>query len=163
MVSESVKTQENVTDNTYETSSEEDGLYEFRKLVDFYVSEFSRNKVFNLSHFLLSYLLLDERIWAAISFVMILIIIGVPLWWKMTEVERSYFPYEDIADLRHQNVTFCLKTNVYTATLSAKKLEDDLRIMFSHSGKGNIHYCRYCQTNVDSDLFNIWVCRAIHH
>lgn len=75
--------------------------------------------------------------WAAVSFVLILIVIGVPLWWKMTEVERSYFPYEDIADLRSQNLSFHLNIRLHTTTLPAENLENDLHVLFSKSSKRN--------------------------
>lgn len=47
MASDPAKTQENVTDSTYETSSEEDGLYQFRRRV----SEFFQNRVLSLLYF----------------------------------------------------------------------------------------------------------------
>lgn len=36
------------------------------------------------------------RMWSAISFSVMLIIIGVPLWWKTTEVYRAPLPYDEI-------------------------------------------------------------------
>ncbi|XP_014292645.1 GPI transamidase component PIG-S [Halyomorpha halys] len=36
------------------------------------------------------------RMWSAISFSVMLIVIGVPLWWKTTEVYRASLPYDEI-------------------------------------------------------------------
>lgn len=77
----------------------------------------------------------DERMWAALSFVIILIIIGVPLWWKMTEVERSYFPYTEIADLRDQNVSFPFTISICTENIdAAHKMKNNLEQYFKNSG-----------------------------
>lgn len=71
--------------------------------------------------------------WAAISFVVILIVFGLPLWWKMTEVERSFFPYSEIAELHSRNIIFPLHINVKTSTLSAENLVNDLEDLFKQS------------------------------
>lgn len=42
---------------------------------------------------------------AALSFGFICLIIGIPLWWKTTEVYRVNLPYSDIADLSNTKVT----------------------------------------------------------
>lgn len=56
------------------------------------------------------------QILSTLCFVFILVIIGIPLWWKLTEVSRSYFPYNDIDNLNFENISFLL--NVY---ISAKQ------------------------------------------
>lgn len=77
----------------------------------------------------------DERMWAAISFVVILIIFGVPLWWKMTEVERSFFPYSEIAELHSRSIIFPLHIDVKTSSISAENLVNDLENLFLLSSK----------------------------
>ena len=77
-------------------------------------------------------LVTDERMWAAVSFAVILLLLGVPLWWKMTEVERSYFSYEDIANLGDQNLTFHIKIDVHVCK-SSNSLGCDLRSLFAKS------------------------------
>lgn len=39
----------------------------------------------------------SNRMWASASFVGVLIIIGLPLWWKTTEVYRVSLPYDKIS------------------------------------------------------------------
>ncbi|KAI8441880.1 hypothetical protein MSG28_005563 [Choristoneura fumiferana] len=41
----------------------------------------------------------SSRMWASASFVGVLIVIGVPLWWSTTEVYRVSLPYKKIYDL----------------------------------------------------------------
>lgn len=77
--------------------------------------------------------------WAALSFVVILIILGVPLWWKMTEVERSFFPYSEIAELHSRNIIFPLHIDVKTSSISAENLVNDLENLFIQSSKDNLN------------------------
>ncbi|KAL4720864.1 hypothetical protein ACJJTC_000157 [Scirpophaga incertulas] len=47
----------------------------------------------------------SNRMWASASFVGVLIVIGLPLWWKTTEVYRVALPYDKINAFNHSAVT----------------------------------------------------------
>uniref|UniRef100_K1PHI6 GPI transamidase component PIG-S n=1 Tax=Magallana gigas TaxID=29159 RepID=K1PHI6_MAGGI len=49
---------------------------------------------------------------AALSFGFICLIIGIPLWWKTTEVYRVNLPYSDIADLSNTKFQFTIDIDV---------------------------------------------------
>ena len=49
---------------------------------------------------------------AALSFGFLCIVIGVPLWWKTTEVYRVSLPYSDIADLSNTKVFYLSRCNM---------------------------------------------------
>lgn len=55
--------------------------------------------------FLFPYLV-DIRMYAAISFVFLLLVVGIPLWWKTTEVYRVHVPYGRIDDLKEADIVF---------------------------------------------------------
>nr|XP_022288860.1 GPI transamidase component PIG-S-like [Crassostrea virginica] len=63
---------------------------------------------------------------AALSFGFLCIVIGVPLWWKTTEVYRVSLPYSDIADLSNTKFQFTIDIDVVNleSTLSDKDLTD---------------------------------------
>ena len=42
--------------------------------------------------------------YAALAVGFVCIVIGIPLWWKTTEVYRVQLPYSDITDLAHTEV-----------------------------------------------------------
>ncbi|KAK7794501.1 hypothetical protein R5R35_004719 [Gryllus longicercus] len=83
----------------------------------------------------------DYRIYAAISYFVILIVIGLPLWWKTTEVYRVPLPYTRIAALNESD--FVLVTNVTIASLDidrGKQLASDLDNFFKTSKLFKVHF-----------------------
>lgn len=52
--------------------------------------------------------------WAAISFAVMLIVIGIPLWWKTTEVHRATLPYDEIHRLDPLSVNIGMTIYVYS-------------------------------------------------
>lgn len=74
------------------------------------------------------------RIFAAVAYAVVLIVIGLPLWWKTTEVYRVSLPYSRIAALDNLDVT--LGMNISISTLDAArgdKLVADLNNIFKTS------------------------------
>lgn len=74
------------------------------------------------------------RIYASISFVVVLIVIGLPLWWKTTAVYRVSLPYTKIKDLDDLDLYFT--TNVTIATLDPSRgqaLSKELSTFFKTS------------------------------
>uniref|UniRef100_A0A0A9XXF0 GPI transamidase component PIG-S n=1 Tax=Lygus hesperus TaxID=30085 RepID=A0A0A9XXF0_LYGHE len=49
------------------------------------------------------------RMGAAISFAVMLLVIGIPLWWKTTEVHRAALPYSQIEAMDPSSVTIRMK------------------------------------------------------
>ncbi|KAK3912844.1 GPI transamidase component PIG-S [Frankliniella fusca] len=56
----------------------------------------------------------DIRVYAAISFAFLLIIVGIPLWWKTTEVYRVHVPYGRIDDLKEAELMFPISVTILT-------------------------------------------------
>ncbi|PSN33756.1 GPI transamidase component PIG-S [Blattella germanica] len=74
------------------------------------------------------------RIYAAISYAVVLIVIGMPLWWKTTEVYRVSLPYTKIAEL--DGLDTKLAMNISISTLDpprGEKLAADLTEIFKTS------------------------------
>lgn len=74
------------------------------------------------------------RICASISFAVILLGIGVPLWWYMTTVPRVALPYSGIDDLSHLEIR--IKTKIVVAALSderATSLTEEIKRNFRAS------------------------------
>lgn len=77
-----------------------------------------------------------HRMWAAISFAVMLIVIGIPLWWKTTEVHRATLPYDEIHKLDPLSVNIGMTVYIYSeyptrTNLIMQSLEDilsDLRV-----------------------------------
>ncbi|XP_073981889.1 phosphatidylinositol glycan anchor biosynthesis class S [Rhodnius prolixus] len=55
-----------------------------------------------------------HKMWAAISFAVMLIVIGIPLWWKTTEVHRATLPYDEIHRLDPLSVNIGMTIYVYS-------------------------------------------------
>lgn len=73
------------------------------------------------------------RMWSAISFSVMLIIIGIPLWWKTTEVYRASLPYNEIDALDPSRVK--IKTNVLIYSKYPNRVNtiiDDLKSCFNN-------------------------------
>ena len=43
--------------------------------------------------------IVDQQMYSAMSFAIMLLVIGIPLWWKTTEVYRVSLPYSEIYEL----------------------------------------------------------------
>lgn len=74
------------------------------------------------------------RIFAAVAYAVVLILIGLPLWWKTTDVYRVSLPYSRIAALDSLDVT--LGMNISISTLDparGDKLVADLKDIFKTS------------------------------
>lgn len=54
------------------------------------------------------------RMWSAISFALIILGLGLPLWWKTTEVYRVSLPYGEIDELQHLEHRTTVNISVYT-------------------------------------------------
>lgn len=54
----------------------------------------------------------SNRWWASASFVGVLIVIGVPLWWKTTEVYRVALPYDKISELSSAALTISAQLTI---------------------------------------------------
>lgn len=78
--------------------------------------------------------LIDDRfrLYSTIAFIFIIICLGVPMWWKTTEVHREVLPLAEIEKLSKSPVT--VKVNVYIYTASSSKsgqLSEELKNIFS--------------------------------
>lgn len=65
-----------------------------------------------------------------------LVLLGIPLWWKTTEVYRVSLPYTEIDDLG--NLNFQIQMNVHVVTIDdvrGDKLIKDLSSIFQISSK----------------------------
>ncbi|CAH2052716.1 unnamed protein product, partial [Iphiclides podalirius] len=68
--------------------------------------------------------------WASASFVGVLIVIGLPLWWKTTEVYRVALPYDEIAAFDSQSHTITTQltdSDVLNINITKRVLTDELR------------------------------------
>lgn len=54
------------------------------------------------------------RMWSAISFALIILGLGLPLWWKTTEVYRVSLPYTEIDELQYLEHRTTVNVSVYT-------------------------------------------------
>ncbi|XP_012548186.1 GPI transamidase component PIG-S isoform X2 [Bombyx mori] len=76
----------------------------------------------------------SNRMWASASFVGVLIIIGMPLWWKTTEVYRVSLPYEKISSFKPLShfVTTELKV-LANDDATASKIVSEIQKAFAES------------------------------
>lgn len=76
------------------------------------------------------YLISDKiRTLARLSFVAVILVIGVPMWWKTTEVYRVSLPYSEIEALTDTPIATQAKVFIYTwdrtrSSLLATELSD---------------------------------------
>ena len=47
-----------------------------------------------------------QNIYATLGFGFVCLLVGLPLWWKTTEVYRVALPYSDIEDLAYSQVSY---------------------------------------------------------
>lgn len=74
------------------------------------------------------------RTYASISFAVLLLGVGIPLWWYTTAVPRVPLPYSGIAALSHHDTK--IQTNIIVAALSnerAEQLAQEINSFFNHS------------------------------
>lgn len=75
------------------------------------------------------------RVYATISFAVVLFGIGIPLWWYMTTVQRVALPYSGIDEL--SNLEIRIKTKIIVAALTDERaitLTEEIRKTFENSG-----------------------------
>ncbi|XP_047097355.1 GPI transamidase component PIG-S [Schistocerca piceifrons] len=65
------------------------------------------------------------RVYSALSFFFMLIVVGFPLWWKTTEVHRESLPYTEISSLNDLKLSF--HVNAIVSTLDKSRGEDFIR------------------------------------
>lgn len=83
----------------------------------------------------------DIRVYAAISFAFLLIIVGIPLWWKTTEVYRVHVPYGRIDDLKEVEFMFPISVTVVSKDINrANFIVEGLRNSTSSAGIINVSY-----------------------
>lgn len=73
---------------------------------------------------------------SAVSFCIMLVLVGIPLWWKTTEVYRVSLPYSEIDVLHELNVK--IKMNIHVVTIheiTGEALVKDLENLFKMSSK----------------------------
>ncbi|XP_034255162.1 GPI transamidase component PIG-S isoform X2 [Thrips palmi] len=82
----------------------------------------------------------DIRMYAAISFVFLLLVVGIPLWWKTTEVYRVHVPYGRIDDLKEADVVFPAHVTILSKeTERVNSLLKHLSSALSNTGNGIIN------------------------
>ncbi|KAJ8870057.1 hypothetical protein PR048_029068 [Dryococelus australis] len=75
-----------------------------------------------------------HRIAAAIAFVTIMIVVGLPLWWKTTEVYRVWLPYSRIEALNDLDIQMELKLFIVVSDeVRGAQLSNDLQKLFNDS------------------------------
>lgn len=57
----------------------------------------------------------NQRIFATVSFILVIVLIGLPMWWKTTEVSRVPLPYDGIKALSDVPITVSGTVAVYTS------------------------------------------------
>ncbi|KAG8238537.1 hypothetical protein J437_LFUL018351 [Ladona fulva] len=76
----------------------------------------------------------DARMLAALGFAFILIVIGIPLWWKTTKVHRVPLPYDRIGELSDVYLTHEVNVMVVTGNeYRSQKIVRDLQEAFKSS------------------------------
>lgn len=75
------------------------------------------------------------RMGAAISFAVMLLIIGIPLWWKTTEVHRAALPYRQIESIDPSNITIQMKIYVSSPVDRFNELAKIVESTFSEHSK----------------------------
>lgn len=69
--------------------------------------------------------------YASISFILLILVLGLPMWWKTTQVYRVELPYKEIESLTKVEIT--ARSNVYLYTKDAGRarlLQTELEDMY---------------------------------
>lgn len=69
------------------------------------------------------------RIYASVSFILLILVVGLPMWWKTTEVYRMKLPYNEIEALtkvpiRTRSVVYIYTQDHYRSKLLRAELRD---------------------------------------
>lgn len=92
-----------------------------------------------------TYFIEDLRNLSATVYAFILLVIGIPLWWRMTEVQRHPLPYSHISQLGSMDVEIAMDIFVFTNNPSeTKRIIEQLQITFNSSK--SINRCIKCIT-----------------
>lgn len=76
----------------------------------------------------------DLRNLSAAVYAIILLVIGIPLWWRMTEVQRHPLPYTQISQLGSMDVIIATDIFVYTENPSeTENIIDRIHTAFNSS------------------------------
>lgn len=54
------------------------------------------------------------RLYASISFILLILVLGLPMWWKTTEVYRVQLPYTEIEQLTKVEIAATSTVYLYT-------------------------------------------------
>lgn len=76
---------------------------------------------------------------SAAVYAFILLVIGIPLWWRMTEVQRHSLPYAQISQLSTMDVV--ISTNIFVYTKNPYVTEhiiEQIHITFNSSNSKTI-------------------------
>ena len=94
------------------------------------------------------------RLYASASFILLILVLGLPMWWKTTEVYRVQLPYGEIQDL--SRVEIMAKSTVYIYTElpgRSKMLETELQDMYRAHRKCCLVTCIYSLALMTHHLF----------
>lgn len=76
---------------------------------------------------------------SAAVYAFILLIIGIPLWWRMTEVQRHPLPYTQISQLGNIDVIIATDILVYTKNKTeTNRIIEHIHTTFNSSNKKKI-------------------------
>lgn len=62
------------------------------------------------------------RVYASISFILLILVVGLPMWWKTTEVYRMKLPYNEIESLTKVPIKTRSAVYIYTQVHGRSKL-----------------------------------------
>ncbi|XP_050429536.1 GPI transamidase component PIG-S-like [Adelges cooleyi] len=76
----------------------------------------------------------DLRNISSVVFTVILLVIGIPLWWRMTEVQRHSLPYAKISELGTRNVVIATDVFVFTQNpIDTDRIINEIKLEFNSS------------------------------
>lgn len=76
--------------------------------------------------------------YAAMSFAFLLIVVGIPLWWKTTEVYRVHVPYGRIDELKEAEIVFPLSVTI----ISQDSTRADTLVRYLGDSTTNTSQCK---------------------
>ncbi|XP_055903161.1 GPI transamidase component PIG-S-like isoform X1 [Eupeodes corollae] len=81
------------------------------------------------------------RMYASVAFMVVVLVIGVPMWWKTTEVYRVSLPYSDIRDLSESLIQINMTVGIFTLKPDRSALLiDELSNAFQNNDLFNIQF-----------------------
>lgn len=89
------------------------------------------------------YFVEDLRNLSAAVYAFILLVIGIPLWWRMTEVQRHPLPYAQISQLGSMDTV--IATDIFVYTKNPSETERIIEHIYTTFNSSNI--LQYIQTN----------------